>query len=153
MIYYRLMVDDPPYTPLGFGLASGRWNPSGVPLIYACKQTSLNFLELLCIKGSVVSQSKWSLVELDISGEIPYLSAQDLPHNWRERPYPVSTQKIGAIWVEQRISMALKIPSCRIPLSSYPDEHNLLINPFHTDFASSIKMKDKKSVNYELNLI
>ncbi len=147
------MVDDPSCTPLGFGVARGRWNPKGVPLIYACNQPSLNFLELLCIKGPIVSHSKWKLVRLEISGEIPYLSAQDLPTNWKNRPFPLSTQKIGAMWVEQGISLALQTPSCRIPLSSYPNEHNLLINPFHADFNSSVKMTSTESVNYELNIL
>jgi RES domain-containing protein len=153
MIYYRLMVDDPSFTPLGFGSGCGRWNPNGVPVIYACNQTSLNFLELLSIKGSVVSQSNWSLVQLEIPGEIPYLSAEDLPFNWRNRPYPTSTQKIGSMWVQRSISAALKIPSCRIPLSSYPDEHNLLINPFHADFTPSIRIKTIEPVNFELNIL
>jgi RES domain-containing protein len=150
--YYRLIENLPGRSPLGFGLGAGRWNEYGTPLIYACNQISLNFLELLSIKGSIVSKASWYLVTLEISGEIPFLNPLDFPADWRRRPHPVSTQKIGNFWAKQMGSTALKIPSCRIPESTYPNEHNLLINPLHPDFIQNVKFISQEEVNFEINI-
>jgi RES domain-containing protein len=149
--YYRLIENLPGRSPLGFGLGAGRWNPYGTPLIYACNQISLNFLELLSIKGPTVSRASWSLVTMDISGEIPYLEPSDWPSDWRRRPHPVSTQQLGNYWARQMASVALQIPSGRIPASSFPKEHNLLINPLHPDFTQTVKMVSQETVNFEIN--
>jgi RES domain-containing protein len=149
--YYRLLENLPGRSPLGFGLGAGRWNPYGTPLIYACNHISLNFLELLSIKGPTVSQASWSLVTLEISGEIPFLSPSDWPSDWRRRPHPVSTQQWGNYWARQMASVALQIPSGRIPSSSFPDEHNILINPLHPDFTQSVTLVAQETVNFEVN--
>ena len=151
MLYFRLIEDLPERSPLGYGLAGGRWNTYGTPLIYACNCAALNFLELLCIKGPVVSTSGWLLVQMEILGDIPSLSAEDLPDNWKARPYPQPTQEFGTKWAQNRISPVLKVPSCRIPLSRFPLEHNLLINPLHEAFSQIVEMKSVEKVSFEVN--
>lgn len=151
MEYYRLMENLPDRTPLGYGPAGARWNIKGVPLIYACNNVSLNFLELLSIKGPSVADANWILVTLEISGEIPHLSPNSLPEDWKRRPYPSSTQQIGGRWAQKKASAYLKVPSCRIPLTGYPQEHNLLINPLHPDFNTLVKYVKSEPVAYELN--
>jgi hypothetical protein len=74
-----------------------------------------------------------------------------LPSDWKMRPYPISTQQIGSQWAQKMISPYLKVPSCRIAISSYPEEHNLLINPIHPDFGRLIKFIGSEPVSYELN--
>ncbi|SFG48779.1 hypothetical protein SAMN04487988_104161 [Algoriphagus hitonicola] len=113
--------------------------------------SSLNFLELLSIKGSVVTKSAWKLVELEIEGKIPVLEVDHLPENWKSRPYPSETQEFGTIWSKRLISPVLKIPSCRIQLSSYPEDHNLLINPLHSEFSQRIKTLNIFDVSFEVN--
>ena len=138
-------------SPLGYGLGGGRWNQYGTPVIYACSFSSLNFLELLSIKGSVVSYASWIMVTLEINSEISYIDAADLPKDWRDRPYPISTQQIGTAWVKEKVSPILKIPSCRIPVSSFEQEYNLLINPLHPDFNQAVKLLGTEEVNFEVN--
>src|SRR5690606_23149741 len=123
----------------------------GTPLIYACNCSALNFLELLCIKGPMVSTSVWLLVQMEIQGDIPSLSVEDLPDNWSARPYPQATQDFGTYWAKKKISPVLKVPSCRIPLSSFPLEHNLLINPLHEAFSEVVKLKTVEKVSFEVN--
>src|SRR5690606_11561059 len=116
MAYFRLIEDLPGRTPLGYGLGGGRWNNFRTPMIYACNYSALNFLELLSIKGPVVSTSSWLLVHMDIAVEIPALSVDDLPDNWRDRPYPYTTLEFGTQWAKRKVSPVLKVPSCRIPV-------------------------------------
>lgn len=151
MKYFRLIENLPNRSPLGFGIGAGRWNYWGTPIIYACSVSSLNFLELLSIKGSVVTKSAWQLVELEITAEIPLLEVDQLPKNWKSKPYPRATQEFGTIWAKRLISPVLKIPSCRIPLSSYPEEHNLLINPLHPEFFQKIQIVAIRDVSFEVN--
>lgn len=151
MRYFRLIENLEGRSSLGFGLGAGRWNQYGTPMIYGCSVSSLNFLELLSIKGAVVTKSKWKLVTLEIQTSIPELDATLLPSDWRNRPHPRSTQEFGTAWAKGMISPILKIPSCRIPLSSYPNEHNLLINPLHPEFQNSVKGVEEWDVSFEVN--
>lgn len=141
----------PGRSSLGFGIGAGRWNEYGTPIIYACSVSSLNFLELLSIKGSVVTQSKWKLILLEVEGGIPELDISMIPDNWKNRPYPKSTQEFGSAWAKGMISPVLKIPSCRIPLQSFYHEHNLLINPLHPEFKTTVKVQEEWDVSFEVN--
>jgi RES domain-containing protein len=132
-------------------LGTSRWNEFGTPLIYACSVSSLNLLELLSIKGPVVTQSQWKLALLSIADPIPELDVSFLPTDWKNRPYPRSTQEFGSAWAKGMISPVLKIPSCRIPLNSFPNEHNLLINPLHRDFTKHVKIDQEWDVSFEVN--
>jgi len=149
--YFRLIEKIPGKSPLGYGPGSGRWNPYGVPVIYACSHSTLDFLELLSIKGPVASMTAWALVEFELDEDPPFLGVEDLPKDWSQRPHPKSTQTIGAFWTRKQESVALKVPSCRIPLINYPQEHNLLINPLHPDFSKKIKFIQETNVSFAIN--
>lgn len=151
MKYYRLIRSSFGDTPLGYGRAGGRWNLPGTPLIYAASSSALCFMELLAIKGPVVSSAKWLLLTLDVPDEVPHLVAKDLPADWRWRPYPVSTQRFGTSWAQSVSMPFLKVPSCRIPLSAYPVEHNLLINPLHPERTKLVDIVSSEEVSFELN--
>ncbi|SEF73778.1 RES domain-containing protein [Algoriphagus boritolerans DSM 17298 = JCM 18970] len=145
------MENIPGRESLGYGLGPGRWNQLGTPMIYACAVSSLNFLELLSIKGPVVSQSKWKLGVLEIEGPVPELDVESLSSDWKNRPFPRSTQEFGTAWAKGMLSSTLKIPSIRIPLKSFPQEHNLLINPLHREFAKTVKLIEEWEVTFEVN--
>lgn len=134
--------------PLGYGPGSGRWNLYGTPVIYACSYTSLNFLELLSIRGPVVTQSQWSLVVFEVKTEAPFVDISDLPENWAQKPHPKSTQHLGSYWARQMDTVALKVPSCRTPLVNYPQEHNLLLNPLHPDFMKRVELLSMEAVGF-----
>jgi RES domain-containing protein len=151
MRYFRLIEDLPGRDPLGYGLAPGRWNHPGTPMIYACSASSLNFLEMLSIKGSIVTKSAWKLVVFELSAPAPELDLLYLPENWKNRPYPSTTQEFGTAWAKSKLSATLKIPSCRIPLGNYATEHNLLLNPLHADFSTSIRSLESWKVSFEVN--
>lgn len=60
-----------------------------------------------------------------------------LPKNWRTNE--AATQTIGMQWLADNESLGLWVPSY-----VEPAEHNLLINPSHTDF-SRIKLVIEKN--------
>jgi RES domain-containing protein len=148
---YRLIENIKGRSPLGYGLGGGRWNFYGTPVIYCCSVSSLNFLELLSIKGPVVSNASWILVTLELITELSYIEIDELPPDWKTRPYPISTQQIGTAWAKQMISPVLKIPSCRIPVSRLENEFNILINPLHPEFHQVVKLISAEEVGFEVN--
>jgi RES domain-containing protein len=148
---FRLIENIAGRSPLGFGMGAGRWNLYGTPMIYCCSVAALNFLELLSIKGPVVSKSAWILVSLEIIDDIPFLDSAELPQEWKRRPYPTSTQQIGTEWAKGMISPILKVPSCRIPLNNYSEEYNLLINPLHPEFHQAVNLIKTEDVSFEVN--
>lgn len=151
MRYYRLFENLSTRSPLGFGPVAGRWNHAGTPLIYTSNIISLPFMELYSIKGPVVAKSTWILASLEIKEEIPMLELDSLPADWNERPPSNSTKDFGTIWANSKEFLCLKVPSARIPLMAYPEEHNLLINPFHPDFYKSVKVISQEEVRFEIN--
>jgi RES domain-containing protein len=98
----------------------GRWNELGTPMIYASSVSSLNFLELLSIKGHVVTQSVWKLSLLSIELPIPELNVDNLPADWKNRPYPRSTQEFGSLWAKRMISPVLKTLPVESPWQAIP---------------------------------
>ena len=151
MKYYRLLGKEHEKNPLGYGKAGARWNLRGTPMIYASNFSSISFMELLCIKGPLVATTSWILISLAVSGDISYLNPSDLPPDWNHRPYPPSTQEFGTNWALNLTTPFLKVPSCRIPISGYPNEHNLLINPLHPDMTKLIRIIAIEDVSFELN--
>ncbi len=145
MVYYRIYEYIENRTGLGFGQNGARWNHHGTPLIYAASSVALAMMEMLSIKGSAVTQGKWILAHIDVPEELPKLGTQQLPEDWNFRPPTRTTKDFGTHWAERKSSVALQIPSARIPLTAYPAEHNLLINPLHPEFAVFVKLiKDEE---------
>lgn len=120
-------------------------------MIYASNVSALTFMELLSIRGAIVTSTKWILVGLEVLGNIPHLDERDLPSDWYHRPYPSSTQEFGTQWAQRMETPFLSVPSCRIPLSSYPVEHNLLINPLHAARNKVVQVVSTQQVSFALN--
>lgn len=134
-----------------YSLGPARWNQFGTPIIYACSATAWNFLDLLSIKGPFVTQSQWKLAIPEISGDIPELDMDFLPMDWNNPSYPRSTQEFGTTWAKWMISPVLKIPSIRIPDNNFPNEHNLLINPFHKTLSETLRLVKELDLTFEVN--
>lgn len=151
MKYFRLIEEAHKETLLGYGTSGARWNKDGTPLIYASNYSAINLIEFLSIKGPTVTECNWILVELNVLGDIPYLDSNDLPLDWDGRPYPKSTQDFGTEWAHGQSTPYLMVPSCRIPISRYPEEHNLLINPLHPDRSALVSVVSMEKVSFKLN--
>jgi RES domain-containing protein len=149
--YFRIVSKTNSDKPFGYGKGAARWNPKNVPIIYAASSTSLAMTEFLCIKGSVVLKTEWSLITYAIATEPPLLEPDTLPSDWDARPHSMSTQQFGEEWIKSLTSLCLKVPSARLPLGAYPTEHNLLINPVHPNLLKEVKVKSISSLHFNLN--
>lgn len=136
---------------MSYGSTAGRWNSRNVPIIYACSAVSLAMTEYLCIKGTSLLSTKWSLITFEITTSAPSLEKETLPLEWDLRPHALTTQFFGDQWVRGQTSVCLRVPSARLLLSAYPAEHNLLINPFHPKFQDNVKLSAVEDLHFHLN--
>ncbi len=69
---------------------------------------------------------------VDIPASMPLrrMTPTQLPNNWRTFPAPEETRELGTTWVKAAKTVGLIVPSALIP-----QEHNVLLNPAHADFA------------------
>ena len=123
----------------------GRWNPMGVPLIYASSSISLAILELMVNLSSYsfLAENVFNIITI----EIPYLSPLDewpieiLPPDWDNLPYSYETQEMGKTLVKDNMFLAVTVPS-----SIIKQEENILINCLHKDFE---KVKVISTIPFE----
>lgn len=106
----------------------GRWNPPGIPVIYASGTLSLACLEFLAHFSSAADTPELASFRLEFDSRLATDLSQ-LPVDWREALAPKSTQALGEHWWRARTSAVLRVPSVIIP-----SEQNFLLNPSHSDF-------------------
>jgi RES domain-containing protein len=56
------------------------------------------------------------------------LTIDDLPDDWADFPYPLSTQLIGTSWLKSNQELCLIVPSAAIPEGM---ENIVIVNPNH----------------------
>lgn len=151
MKVYRIYIDREGYSALGYGPAAARWNKGFTPVIYASSYVSVSMIEHLSIRGASVSDFNWKIAVLELDAEPQRIDLNELPRGWDFRPHPRSTQEIGSNWALKKESLALAVPSARIPLRFFEQEYNLLINPFHPDFLKKIKVLSEEEIPFQLN--
>jgi len=126
-------------SPEGSRIYGGRWNPPGVPVIYAASNPSLAALEVLT--HYELLPDDFALTEIEIPGEIGIEIVEDkqLPADW-ENEAPIAgpasgCQRFGSRWVIEKRSTVLSVPSAVMGLECRT-ERNLVINPAAVDFQS-----------------
>ena len=110
----------------------GRWNNKGTGMIYLAQSLSLAALELLVhLDSRQVLEERYRCVLVEFPKEI-CVKVTDLfrlPKNWATDPAPNATKRMGDLWVKERKSAIMAVPSALIP-----KESNYLFNPAHSDF-------------------
>ena len=132
----------------GAHLYGGRWNNSGIPVIYASLNRATTYMEALVNWTLPGFPKKRVIVEIEIPDSIviSYLS-EILPMNWDTYPYIPFTQTYGDNWLKACSSLCLKVPSAAVA-----DEWNLLINPAHPEF-NQINVIDVKPAKFNKRLL
>lgn len=108
----------------------GRWNSPGTAVVYVAESRALALLEILAGIRSI--RPTGSYVLIPVSFDESFVRAVDvskLPGEWNQGPPHPSIQRIGDVWVDERSSAILKVPSAIVP-----EECNYLLNPAHPDF-------------------
>lgn len=142
MILYKLSrtryADD--LSGEGARRAGGRWNPVGVPVVYAAGSVALASIEALVhCDNYTLRNGRFVRVDIHVpdTASIEYLEVKDLPESWSDNPPPESLAELGRSWAVRCGSLLLRVPSAA--LSGH--EYNYLVNPRHPD------MKDVKIVS------
>jgi len=128
-------------TGAGAKTFGGRWNHRGRAVIYTSETRSLAMVEFLVHVSWMKAPSDLGIATLEIADEIQpeILSPADLPEDWRLYPAPPRLADMGTGWVHSRRSLLLKVPSAVVE-----QEHNILINPGHSDLirVTVLEVKD-----------
>ena len=127
----------------GAAAQGGRWNPPGIPVIYAAGTLSLAMLERL---GQRRNLGRTLCVEAEVPAE---LAVDDLmarpPQNWRPLGSPEAVAE-GGRWLASGRSPLLRVPSALVPR-----EANYLVNPAHPD-ASRIRVGPPEMLEWDARL-
>lgn len=114
----------------GAALHGGRWNPKGIPVIYASASPSLAALEVLVHYSVLPRDFVLTPISIPDSVRIANVPEAALIEGW-DGPIPIpATREYGYRWVETGESPVLRVPSTVIKA-----ETNYVINVHHPDFA------------------
>ena len=114
----------------GARLYGGRWNSSGIVMVYTAGSKSLATLELLVHLHTTSVLPSFSIcpVDFDVS-LVELIDPTTLPRDWRDSPPPISLRAVGDDWISRTSSVVLRVPSAVIE-----SEYHYLINPAHKNF-------------------
>ena len=132
---YRKRRREASFTGEGARISGARWNLPGTPMVYTSSTMSLCLLEFFVHFDPRVADMTQLNLEYrwaDIPETSPLLEIQEagLPSNWKEIPWPQSTQELGTKWMIQAKHLVVSVPSVVVPM-----ERNFLINPTHPGFS------------------
>jgi len=137
-IWYRAHTNpNPQYVFSGDGglYTSGRWNHLGKKVIYCSDSIALATMEWLSHNGLTVSGFNYYRYSIEIPDRlIKRFSISELPAHWNATPSTNGTRDFANINLFFTDGpLAICVPSVLVP-----EEKNLIINPFHSEFQSVI---------------
>ena len=126
----------------------GRWNRSGLAVVYASATSSLALLETLVHAEASTLPSSLVAVQIVVPDDTLQreIKVSELPKRWREVNNPQCIE-IGSRWIESGESLALKVPSAVNPMES-----NVLLNPAHVDI-SRCKVGNQTSIQFDPRVV
>ncbi len=110
----------------------GRWNPAGVPALYASDSLALAMLEVLVHFDPSLPMAQYVAFELELPEQkIRSIGTSDMPAGWPDRASVRETQQLGRHQLIDGLVFALRVPSAVVG-----PECNYIINPSHPDFPA-----------------
>jgi RES domain-containing protein len=114
----------------GAKITGGRWNSKGNAVVYAATSIALATLETLAHLGDNIAIRNTFLVQVDIPASTwrqrEIIDAKTLDPTWLAEPPGSTTIGHGDTWLA-----AVRSPLLLVPSVIVPEEHNVLINPYH----------------------
>ncbi len=98
--------------------SGGRWNEAGVPALYFANAPSVAMQEMANYLPSprlVPRDYRLAVYEMADDAAIEHWSLDSLPADWRDFPYPQSTQRMGSDWLYGAAAPLLAVPSAAVP--------------------------------------
>jgi RES domain-containing protein len=118
------------FTGEGPRLYGGRWNSPGVRVVYVSEHQSTAAFEIFANRVPFILEEKHRAFRLEWSDSLTEIfPVAKLPANWRISPPPSETMEIGDLWIQEKRSAVLALPSAISPADT-----NFLLNPEHPDF-------------------
>ena len=109
---------------------SGRWHTKGHPVIYCSQNPSTSLLETLIHMEIDAEDRPDHFQVLKIEGpdtlSIEKIDPDSLSPGWAENT--TATQSIGDLWLTEKHSVLLQVPSVLVP-----ETWNVLVNPLHAE--------------------
>ena len=134
MHVFRIARANRRYDLSGYGafLVGGRWNLPGLSLLYTAETRALAMLEVLVHLPAGDLPDDMYLLTLEVPDTMSReeLGPANLPTDWQRLTQPLPTAVLGHAWLQAGRTLALRVPSVLVP-----QEHNLLLNPAHPEFA------------------
>ena len=96
----------------------GRWNEPGVPVLYFAQTASVAMLEMANYLPSprlVPKNYRLGIFEVDGDVLMEHWTLDEMPDDWRDFPYPKSTQTLGTDWLINGQAQLLAVPSTVVP--------------------------------------
>lgn len=153
MRVYRIATEAPEYgaddlTGTGAKITGGRWNPEGLPIVYASLTRALACLETVVhlAAGKPLPLNRY-LVDVDIPDAAwkarTQLEDTSSMTGWDAEPPGRVSLTWGRKWLASGVSLVALVPSVIVP-----EEMNVLLNPAHADIAS-VSARVVRKWNYD----
>ncbi|MCA6364672.1 MAG: RES family NAD+ phosphorylase [Bacteroidetes bacterium] len=147
MEVYRLTREKYGLSLSGKGAAAkgARWNSPGTELVYTASNRSLAMAEVAVHFSLATLPDDYFMLTIYIPDNLKLikLTETELPENWNTFPHISATQKFGDQFVSKSKSCVLQVPS-----AVTPGDFNLLLNPFHADYAK-VKIIDQMKFPFD----
>ena len=127
----------------GARLYGGRWNRTGQSVVYTSQNLSLAVLEVIVHLelAPELLPPDYVKIEIDVPDELAVERVAALPRT------AAAMLELGARWYESGATVALLVPSVIVV-----EEHNLLVNPGHRDFAK-IRSRRPRPFGFDARLL
>lgn len=135
---------------LGGEKTDGRWHTAGEGkrIVYLAEHPALALIEILVnLRGKPEQFPKYfQLLKVRVSGAVSSKALEEtkLSETWRD--HLEETQAIGDVWLEERSSTLLQVPS-----APSPESINYLFNPLHGG-AKGVTLDWHKWIAYDRRL-
>ncbi|MEI7909194.1 MAG: RES family NAD+ phosphorylase [Verrucomicrobiota bacterium] len=126
----------------------GRWNPPGVPCVYAAGTRALAALELLVHASPELLRVEFQLIAIEVPDEL-IEPCQPPPPNWDKLPAGAASQDFGARWLRRSVAAAKAVLA--LPSVLMPEEPIYLLNPLHPGFPA-IRILQRRRLQFDARL-
>ena len=151
MLVYRIAKRDVVTDLSGTGarLFGGRWNHKGTAVVYTSETRALATVEFLVHVSLSNAPRGLMIATIEIPDSIvpEDIPRASLPRGWRDYPPPRGVADLGTRWAKSKKSLLLRLPSAVVE-----HEHNVLINPLHSEMRRVV-LREVEAFEFDKRLI